>query len=1582
MTEWARAQDSAESFAALVTAESGGPDKRVRSRWQQLHSTVKKVLIVRRGGAQADADVTETAFRIATALHVWTAEVKNGERDHRDALNWLDDLLPGDQPDAAQQVFLALTDIAEARGPLAGRITAAALRADLERRGLYMAADPRPRNALAELSERTQAFLDSTRDKIAGSLHLPRADLSGKLAISVQQHDRVLLTGSAGAGKSVLARLTARQMQADGATVVAFSLTERRWRTIADIEADLHVRLDTALQGAASIGDRLLLIDGAEQAQADAGALLKSVLQAVPYGPDALPWHVLVVARDDAADAVADILADEHPGAWPYRVRVEELTDSEITSVLAAFSQLQPMARNERSRRLLRRPYLADLLARGGTALPERILAEEDVARLVFERLITRRQGTLPGQGEPEARADIYVVMANALIAGPGPARLDGCDAPARQGLVSDNILDRVPGGFRFSHDVLADYAVATRLLGRDGEAVVKTLAEPRRLMNSIRLWMQCLLADATAGMSSTDLPATWRMLGAQAAHLAATGGPRWLDLPYEALLSIGPVREALQQLAGSFCAGDGGELGQLLNITQRLALPRRNDYLALSETVLARMMHSANSCGAAREPGVMYLPGRTRESELPWNEERAEVSPLADIALSAPVIGLIVRIGDRLPPALNVAAARLICSHLRALPTPPDGRENELLPHAAELPGLLLAWTTDCTLLTQKRDIAAALAILAVYLHEPEKNFLRACADEEPVLTGAVIEESFPSSALARFLPDLLFRLAHQYFLRHPPPRIPEDARLGSQFDATDGIVVPGTITWGVSSHVLTDRQVTHARGPFAALLNSDPQLGLALVGVIIDTATRGRSDSERANGCHLLTLELKLPHWRESRIYKGTPSMWGWFWRLGMGAHPAVSAFLELRTWAARQWSTGVPVRVIIDDILKAGTSPAFVAVAVDVLLRDIGNVTDELDPFLAHPLAWDMMSAIALGEIPGPSAETEDSPWSGLTITQAVIQLVSASAKERQRVLRQIGNDLFGRSEELVGTGGGGRIHWPLLWQRPTAIYEQQEDVHDVARLKVRRWAAELNIDYYRAERDCDGTIHTTVEYPEGTSPELADAGGRRARAELAIRDLAMRATRCRDGENADDPVHLHDVLTQIQEELAAAGRTSEGEWEMDAAAAVAAILIQASELTGIANLTLSWAVQRLLDSARRHDEERQNWFIPRYNGAIWHEVRSAAISLPVLLFDATLRERADADFMAACHAVKTLAASLSPEVRSTLVTAFDAFWENGCETVPAAHEAAVSALREMIATAGLGPVDDNGGRPHMRVPEPLNHTIASATDHLDLELAAPGVAGLASAATSKCPHSRASAHLLDALIVYDLGHWPVDFAHKHSSRAGEWRRAVDRVAAERILQGDTVLLDKYLIAFRPCPKELSSLLTELAARTTTPGRIAAFHGLWSHVLDTLLPPARELTSVSAKEADDSDVILDQALLPLPPEDARWPTSLTADLVWRWARAYSSTPHLTDRLINVLARLGWLSSPDGTAAVLITLGTDIQMIMRNSAEVINWLRFVLKTHPEAAEGHQAVARSILDKLAVAGYEPAIRLQREVEA
>jgi len=1538
LTRWAREHHEAGSFITVISAGSGAPNAQVRNRWQHLRTTVKDLLTEQRGTAPSDTDVTETAFWIAAALRVWVVEAEDGERDHRDTLNRLGDLLPPDQPEAAQNAFVQLADIAQARATRAGRIGAAALRAELERRHVPLTADPRARADLAELDRWTAAFLDSTRHTVAGTFHLPRAELLGQVSDAVREHDRVLVTGRAGAGKSALARIAARAMRADGATVVGFSLTERSWRTLAEVETDLHARLDTALRGAATTSGRLLLIDGAERVLSDAGALLNSVLQAVPRGADSLPWHVLVTARDEAADAVAGILAQGQPGAGLHRVVVADLSDSEVGEVIAAFPHLQPLDRHERPRQLLlRRPYLVDLLVRGsaGAGLPERMLAEEDVVRLVFERLIRRADGALPGQGAPDARSDIYLAMADAVIAGNTSTRLDGRDAQARAGLVSDNILDRAGASFRFSHDVLADYAVATRLREPDSAMLISTLTQPRRLLRGIRLWMQLHLADSVAGQSGTELPARWGAMSDVAAGLAATDGPRWLDVPYEALLNIGPVEEVLRQLTGSLAANDGAGLARLIDVTQRLARPR--------------------------------------------HDGRVDSGPEMDITLSEPIVGLLAGLGDELPAGVCASAARLVCSHLRSLPSPPEGSASELVPRAAGLPAAVMAWAEACQLRRAERDAVEAIAMLAAHLDTAGEDFLLGYARQEPERIGQVIEEPFATSALAGYRPHLLFRLSFWYFLGLDPdasqddePARPRWARKG--FDRRDQGVRPHALRRD-RAHTAIDDLAHSERGPFAALLEADPQHGRRLAGAVVDAATAARARTEAEWGQAEVALELKLSHWQQPRTYRGTPSVWGWYRRLGTGAFPAMSALMALRAWAAGRRQAGAPLRQVVDDVLHAGTSLAFAAVAVSVLVHDIDNVSDELDPFLARPLIWELENARAAGELTGPALRDQDWPRSGWTMSQTAMHLVLTSDGERREILHRIGEELAGRFEELIGAET--RPLADLLPDPP------EHDPREVARLQARRWATELDINHYQAEPAGEDRVKITVGYPGDVAAGLAEAGGRRARAALDMGNLMFRAARCRDGQDDHDPVQLYNELTQARQELAAAGPPAGDRHEADAVAAVAATLILGpSRGADIPDADLAWAARELLDVARRQAEAPRTWHdTPNQQ---WHlgADRSAATALPMLLADAALRKRVGTNLAAVSEAIDALAGSFFAEVRTRLSTALKPALKDAGANDPAGHDAAVTALREMVATAGRGPWDQNG-RPYVRLLEPLNDTITSDDLRLDAELAAPAIPSLACAAASDHPQSHAAADLFEAIVVYDLARWPAEFARRHFIDVDDWRRELDQVTAERALDGDPVLLHRYLAAFRPVAEELRGILTAMADLAVTPERTAAFHQTWPAILDALLPPGRQLQLVNGRKAMDLDVEqLDEALLPLPPDNAPWPTEQTADLVWRWVRAYPSTPHLAARLITVLLRLGWLASPGATQAVLTVLGTEIAAIMRRPSIVVAWLRLILKDRPEAAGTYTARAQHILDGLAAAGHEAALRLQQEMEA
>jgi hypothetical protein len=581
---------------------------------------------------------------------------------------------------------------------------------------------------------------------------------------------------------------------------------------------------------------------------------------------------------------------------------------------------------------------------------------------------------------------------------------------------------------------------------------------------------------------------------------------------------------------------------------------------------------------------------------------------------------------------------------------------------------------------------------------------------------------------------------------------------------------------------------------------------------------------------------------------------------------------------------------------------------------------------------------------------------------------MRLVLQSGEERRAALRQVGEELADRFEEIVGAET--RPLAGLVPQPP------EDDPGEVARLQAARWATELDIDHYRAEPAGDGRVKVTIEYPGEVTEKLSGTRGRRALAMVKMSGLLYRAMRCRDGDEAHDPAELHGELARLQEELDAAGRPPGDRSEADTVAAVAAVLLLGpSRGAEVSDTALAWAAAELLDVARRQAEAPSSWLDTPDQRFEQGADRSAASAVPVLLADATLRKRAGTDLAAVSAAAVALAGSRFAEVRAGLTAALLPVLGNG-RADPDAHQAAMAALPEMVATAGYGPWGPNG-RPRVRLLEPLPEAIASDDVRLDTQLTAPAVPGLASAASQGCAHGQAAGELLDAMTAYDLARWPAEYARRHFVDTVQWRENLDLVTARRAVDGDQALLDRYLAAFAPVPEELRGVLTAMTSLAVTPERAAVFHQVWPGILDALLPAGRQLQPVNGEEATDMEIeLLDEALLPLPPDGAPWPTDQTAALVGRWVAAYRDTPHLAARLINVLLRFGWLASPQATPAVLLVLGSDIQTIKRRGGIVVAWLRFVLKDRPEVAGDYRGQAQAILDGLAAAGVEAALLL------
>lgn len=564
VTAVASANHSPEGFRAVLVP--GTTDRDVCDRCEHLRRAVSAALQEIDGNTPTDAEIDLMTWRLASALEIWVVEVEGDGRDARDAINRLGEHT-GDRV-GAESLFESLVSLAELWGPSAGTINNALLRMELERRGVALPSSHIGAAAFRRSQASTEGILSNLNARIAGSLHLPRQALRDRITSCALEHPITLVTGKAGAGKSALACLAAADLRSSGNVVIVVALAHGM--TVSDLDDDLGATISDALAGAPTGRTRVLVVDGAEQALSDACRLLGHVVDAMPHPEREPGWNLVVTARDEAAYAVESLLT-RRLGRAPQIVAVGDLSDDEVDEVLSAFPHLAGIARHPRpAQLLLRRPYLVSLLAgHASGASVERLIGEEDVVDLVMNHIIRRDGGAVQGRGTPDARSEVFLKLADAQIAGQLPSRIDGTDGEAKEGLRIDGIiaLDRM--SYRFAHDVLADYAVAARLLEPGGAGLLLTSVEPRRLLRGARLWMQHRLASVLG--DSAKVTHCFEQLLDIAGQVGAADGPRWHDLPYEALLHAGSSPSLVTALEEKLLADDGHHLAALLDVTSRL---------------------------------------------------------------------------------------------------------------------------------------------------------------------------------------------------------------------------------------------------------------------------------------------------------------------------------------------------------------------------------------------------------------------------------------------------------------------------------------------------------------------------------------------------------------------------------------------------------------------------------------------------------------------------------------------------------------------------------------------------------------------------------------------------------------------------------------------------------------------------------------------------------------------------------------------------------------------------------------------------------------------------------------------------
>lgn len=477
-------------------------------------------------------------------------------------------------PSSAHATWNELHACAAAKSGSAASFTLAKLPEHLRERHDRTSGFPAGVNRLLE---DTKVVLAALRTTIGNQIEIPRRELFGKLCQIIEENPLVLVTGEAGSGKSVLAKM-GFSLTTQGAVGFAFRAESLAGTHINEVLARFGLTLEGLRAQTALHGRKILWVESLErlmEKDAEQRAAFLDLLRAIKNDPT---WKVIATCRDYSAETVKSAFFGE-AGLPSVDLVVPELDDTELDEVLAQFPHLQRPMSSAALRRLLRKPFLLDKAALMQWPSTEPLPQHERAFREKVWREVVRRVNEGAEIGLPKLRSEVLVTVALRRAKAMEPfVSASDLDARALHGLVRDSLLTMPAGGddrFASAHDVFEDWALAMWLDsefergGRRLDTLFVHIGTYPALRRAFRKWLTELL---DVSPQSTD-PLVIDTIRSSSIE------PHWRDDTLVGVLLSTDASGFLRRNAALLNA-DGAELLRqivhLLRVACKAAIPRR----------------------------------------------------------------------------------------------------------------------------------------------------------------------------------------------------------------------------------------------------------------------------------------------------------------------------------------------------------------------------------------------------------------------------------------------------------------------------------------------------------------------------------------------------------------------------------------------------------------------------------------------------------------------------------------------------------------------------------------------------------------------------------------------------------------------------------------------------------------------------------------------------------------------------------------------------------------------------------------------------------------------------------------------
>lgn len=898
---WARVHDNAGSFHADIQRK-GFASQPMRDFVAVFRDNLKAC-----GGSEDDETVWRLLRRFQVLVFDFEAEGSTYEHYARERCRMV--LAPGQANRAGDlwaKLIVEAGAVARAAGTLSRQQLVESLAAES---GYHFAAERSHQVAFDRLAEEAHLALKDVDDQIGGA-RLSRIELvaTGSKALDAS---RILnVTGAPGSGKTMVLKRFVELSENEGRVVVLRGgrIVGGGWLSLANALGTTSSASDF-FTDLASAGGATLFVDNIDQV--DDLRERQTIADLLDVAANYPGWRAVVTTSSDGNDWTS-LLPQSLQGQIA-RLEVPPISDDEAALLSEQNSTIAGLLRPDHPAKGIARNlfYLARLVS-AASADAHSVSTETDLARLWWAY-----GGGRSADDRRFARLKAVRKMGAEVLAHPGrPAtKTDDLESGIVPGLLRlDVIREEVPGAeVAFRHDVLRDWTIG--LMITDNPQILRDL--PKQLPASAAVVRGLELA-ARLALDADPTGVKWRGLLGDTAGPDVHGSwrrPILLALPRSE--RAGAYFDALETV---LLADEGALLGELVRLLLVVDSVPVGDVLKQFKPALKIPAGAGDFVypkGASWPPTIMWLA--RHGANLPG-------PVILDVA-KAYMAWLMVTSGFGINIPVNADVVAILFDWLETLDEearPCSFRAGEELPKLLNVPH-----HKD----TQEHVRMAAFSFAQVNVEAARRYTAKLSQTDvrhrefEPIIRGR--------GALAKAAPGEFA----DYFMAGIVDPEDDDDPYSTRRDHSP---------FGYHEHIFL--APGPGQGPMLEMLQHAPSEGLGLVRRIVEHATNWQRKRYRRSNATFPRFAVPLESGEQ--FFEGDEQVY-LFARSSVPSSITTSALMALEAWSHQRIEAGDDPAAVLRDILGSdGSSVAFLAVAVDVVLSHWPKFVDIGWPFVATP------------------------------------------------------------------------------------------------------------------------------------------------------------------------------------------------------------------------------------------------------------------------------------------------------------------------------------------------------------------------------------------------------------------------------------------------------------------------------------------------------------------------------------------------------------------------------------------------------------------------------------------------------